>query len=587
MRGGEDSLTSTLDTISPARARHASEEASKSPFDAIGIIQAYPGPALLIAPDGVVLSVNSQAGDLAAAMREGVLEDLPDSVSDVLRSGKSMTELITLPQSAGGAALDLTIVPADTKGGSVTSVMILGRNVSLENNLRNALVESRQRYKDLVDCSSDFAWETGTDGRFVFVSPGGVLGFHPDQLVGRPARDFVVQDLERAPVLPFESDQPTADTVVWMRSAGNGTACLEISSLPLFDPDGNWSGARGVSRDVTAIRAKDLALAVARRREQTLDSILRAMRNELVSSDMLDAATRAIVDALDLSACWILRFDTNDKPYVAVTRPESAVAPESVLATLQSIADGGNDGTPKLTQVDGMMIAASQYAHSVNGGVAVVRAHGDDWNDDDRDLMFGVAGQLGLAIEQASNHEQLERLSRTDSLTGLLNRRAFVDEVGRRISLAKRNQRRAALLYIDLDNFKAINDTLGHGLGDDALLLVSEHLTESSRASDVLARLGGDEFALWLDDADHNGGETKARTLSDADALSAKIPSVENYPFALSIGVANFDPNTGETLDCLMERADRAMYIAKRARGVSSYEISTVSADTAEGNERE
>lgn len=577
-------MTSNLDTRPTPFATIDGGESKRVFFTPESVIQAYPGPALLAAHDGSVLAVNAQATDLAAAVREGLLDEIPESIAEVYRGGRAMTELITMPHAMGSGVMDLTIVPAVTDRNAVSGVMVFGRNVTLENNLRNALVESRQRYKDLVDCSSDFAWETGSDGRFVFVSPGGVLGFDPEQLIGRPARDFVVQDLETPVFLPFESDKPTSEVVVWMRSANGGTACLNVSSLPLFDPDGQWSGARGISRDITTSRAKDLALAVARRREQTLDKILRAMRNEVVTSAMLDAATRAIVDALDLSACWVLRFDDDGKAYVAVAEPAGAVIPDTVLRALRSIAEDCDGGFARMRNVDETLIIPSSYAKSVNGGVAVVRAHGDAWSDDDHDLLFGVVGPLGIAIEQASNHEKLERLSRTDPLTGLLNRRAFIDEAGRRMNLAIRNGRRAALLYFDLDNFKAINDCHGHGPGDEALLKVAEFLTDSSRGSDVLARIGGDEFALWLDDADNEGGAAKARALTETDVLSALVPTVKDHPFGLSIGLSNFDPNANESLESLMERADQAMYVAKRDHGRSSYHVAAEPQERTEGD---
>ena len=90
----------------------------------------------------------------------------------------------------------------------------------------------------------------------------------------------------------------------------------------------------------------------------------------------------------------------------------------------------------------------------------------------------------------------------------------------------------------------------------------------------MLARIGDDEFALWLDTAGDGGGTTKATALADTDALSALVPAVEGHPFGLSIGLANFDPDSNESLDSLMERADDAMYIAKRDHGRLSYHAS-------------
>lgn len=257
-------MTSTLDTRTPSVAPSDQRATKRDLFAPEDLIHAYPGPAILAARDGSVLFANAHASRLAAALRDGTLEDLPESVADEYRGGGATTKTVSLRHDLGGGMLELTLVPAAAAGSLITGVMVFGRNVTLENNLRNALVESRQRYKDLVDCSSDFAWGTGSDGRFIFVSAGSVLGFHPDQLIGRLARDFVVQDLETHSFLPFESDQPAVEVIIWMRSAEGGASCLKVSSLPLFDPDGEWSGARGISRDITASRVKDLALAVAR-----------------------------------------------------------------------------------------------------------------------------------------------------------------------------------------------------------------------------------------------------------------------------------------------------------------------------------
>lgn len=537
------------------------------------MIQSFPGPALLVSATGAVLLSNEHARDLSAALHESALGDLTQSFSEVIATRRGITEPVTLPPAYGAAAIDISVVPIDAPDGTVTALALLGRNVTLENNLRNALVESRQRYKDLVECSSDFAWETGSDGRFVFVSPKGVLGFHPDQLIGRPARDFIVRDVEQPEQMPFDSDQPADDAIVWMRAADGTAACLKVSSLPLFGPDGTWSGARGVSRDITSSRAMDLALAVARRREQTLDTILRAMSTELEPHAMLNAATGAIFEALDLAACWIVRLDDRGRPYVAASNPEDAVAPADTLAKVTGLGERSDPSKAATHESGSTLIAATQYAKTVNGAVAVSRGAEAGWSEDDRHLLAGVAGQLGIAIEQVANHEQLEILSRTDGLTGLMNRRAFLDEVERRLRHAVRNKRRATLLYIDLDNFKSVNDAHGHGVGDAALQTVSALLADRSRGGDILARVGGDEFAVWLDETDLSGGRAKADAMVADETLLASVPVVADHPFALSIGVAAFDPESGETLDLLIDRADRAMYQAKREHGVSSYHV--------------
>ncbi len=539
--------------------------------DLRAIVESYPGPALLVTNNGVVITHNDSARDLAAALRDGALPDLVRSFSEVRMTRHGVTEPVCLSETFGDATIDVSIVPIDAPDGSTTALALLGRNVTLENNLRSALVESRQRYKDLVECSSDFAWETDGDGRFVFVSPKGVLGFPPDQLVGRPAREFIMPDAERPDRLPFESDQPTEDLVMWMRGADGSASCIEASSLPLFDANGNWCGVRGISRDITASRAVDMALETARRRERTLDTILRSISTELDPRAMLSTAANAIHHALDEATCWILRFDDEGKAYVAASMPDGAPVAAEIDEAAANLIEHRDESGADPIKIGAALFGATQYATTTNGAVAVARATGSDWSEGDRHLLSGVVGQLGLAIEQLANQEKLELLSRTDGLTGLLNRRAFDDEVQRRLRHSVRNGRPATLFFVDLDHFKAVNDAHGHSTGDTALRAVADLLVKSCRGGDILGRVGGDEFAVWLDETNADGGRAKAEALVSDESFRANVPVVEGHPFALSIGMAVFDPASGESLEQLFDRADKAMYEAKRQHGVASF----------------
>lgn len=159
-------------------------------------------------------------------------------------------------------------------------------------------------------------------------------------------------------------------------------------------------------------------------------------------------------------------------------------------------------------------------------------------------------------------HDTLRRLANTDSLTGLLNRRAFDIQVKSAMARARRTGTHAALLFIDLNDFKAINDTYGHEAGDMLLTTVSERLTESVRETDLVARLGGDEFIVWLDllDEDINVDIAVARIVQNIDkpiTLRGDTLRVK-----LSIGVALY-PNHSENFDGLMKLADESMYKAK------------------------
>ncbi len=161
-----------------------------------------------------------------------------------------------------------------------------------------------------------------------------------------------------------------------------------------------------------------------------------------------------------------------------------------------------------------------------------------------------------------AKHDELNQLANTDSLTGLLNRRAFEMQVKRSMMQAKRLKRNAALLYIDLDDFKSINDEKGHDAGDLVLIEIASRLRSSVRETDLVARPGGDEFIVWLDLID---------TYSNVEVAIERIfKSFDNpidvkgkkHSVTLSIGVSIF-PHHSENLIELMKKADLAMYKAK------------------------
>ena len=116
---------------------------------------------------------------------------------------------------------------------------------------------------------------------------------------------------------------------------------------------------------------------------------------------------------------------------------------------------------------------------------------------------------------------EAEELAATDGLTGLMNRRAFQESLDTAIARARRNQTPGALIYVDLDNFKAINDTYGHETGDNVLTEVAQILTSRSRTYDLVARIGGDEFVVWLDGVEFSVAKRRAGEL----ALDPHLPS--------------------------------------------------------------
>jgi two-component system, cell cycle response regulator len=194
-----------------------------------------------------------------------------------------------------------------------------------------------------------------------------------------------------------------------------------------------------------------------------------------------------------------------------------------------------------------------------------------------------VARDLGGAIRMAALVEESQRLALTDSLTGLANRRAFLAAVELEHARAVRHGYPLTLVLVDIDHFKQINDRHGHASGDRALAEVGALLRASLRVNDVPARWGGEEFVFALPSTDRRGGQVVAERVREAlEALEISDASGGRIPVTASFGVASLEPH--ETLSALLDRADRAMYLAKtsgRNRVVASGEPPKVVADVA------
>jgi diguanylate cyclase (GGDEF)-like protein len=154
-----------------------------------------------------------------------------------------------------------------------------------------------------------------------------------------------------------------------------------------------------------------------------------------------------------------------------------------------------------------------------------------------------------------------EQLADRDPLTGLLNRRGFEQALAGILAACRRYRTDAALIYIDLDGFKTVNDRFGHAAGDETLKRVAHVLASGVRESDIIARLGGDEFAVILNRAGHAAAEAKAESLAKA---VESAPSGPSGPIRLSYGIRTFEPGMEGTR--MLAEADAAMFVRKGDR---------------------
>jgi len=192
-----------------------------------------------------------------------------------------------------------------------------------------------------------------------------------------------------------------------------------------------------------------------------------------------------------------------------------------------------------------------------------------DMTPDMRAAVLRLIGEVDRLNDEANalQHRiaELESLADTDPLLPLFNRRAFARELKRAMAMAKRHNLAGALVLIDLDDFKAINDTYGHPAGDAVLQAVARSLQEHVRETDIVGRLGGDEFAVLLAAADEAGAAAKATSLEALIREQDFFLDGRPMRIGASVGVQPFGDE--QSAEALIKRADAALYACKKAKG--------------------
>ncbi len=536
------------------------------------LIADYTGPVVLFDAAGDVRAANGLAKPILSAMDGELGSELRAMLAHVLAGGDIASKRFQFPIPTGEGVFDVTLLPEDRAAGELPgNVLLLARDSTFDVNFGRALVASRQLFKDLVSCSADFVWETDAQGCFTFVSGRGLLGYAPDDLDGRPARELLADQLHGdnldPPVNPFESLAHLDEVECWLLDRDQDRRCVRASCLPVFDDNGTLQGVRGICRDITSDKERQAELDRAREREQLSRSIVDSIRDALTPEEMFAAAAAATGDAIEASQIWILRDDKNGGLHLAADRIDTTMPMDDILADAQEAFAGDPERVHHFVRDGQQLLLVPCHFRYQPKGVLAVALRDHDALEEAVTTLVDIASQLGIAMAQAEIQERLEELSSVDELTKLLNRRGFHDSVGKRIAQHRRNKRPGVLLYIDMDYFKSVNDTHGHQVGDAALVAVADILNGDGkgRRGDIAGRLGGDEFAMWLEETDLEGGRHKAEELLASAASLRKFSGDADHPLGISVGIALADPDFEDDLDQLINRADRALYKAKRS----------------------
>jgi diguanylate cyclase (GGDEF)-like protein len=210
-----------------------------------------------------------------------------------------------------------------------------------------------------------------------------------------------------------------------------------------------------------------------------------------------------------------------------------------------------------------MILAPLILASQMLGVVALSSSVYGAFKESDLRLLDSFAATTTTAIQNAQLHSEVQKLAITDALTHLYNRRGFSELAQREIERARRFQRPVSAIMLDLDNFKLVNDTFGHSVGDKVLQVLAERMHQSLREVDIISRHGGDEFVVLLPETDLFAACSVAERIRQNLSEPMEIENAGPLSITASLGVARGLTASTQDITSLLERADSALYSAK------------------------
>ncbi len=405
-------------------------------------------------------------------------------------------------------------------------------------------------YRRLFEQAHDAVFITSREGRVQDANPAAaeMYGLDREELIGARALDFWCDPAERERFQREVEERGSVRDFRACQERADGTDMeVLINAVVRRNGDGEVVGYQGILRDVTKrVRARE-ALETSRERYRRL------LRSAPIGIAVhVDGHFRY----LNPRGAGLLGADEPDQlmgePIIEFVHPEDRERTAERLRIVQEEREAVEPVEVRVVQMDGTVV------HVEVRGIPVEYEGEPAVQTLARDM-----------TEEVRLRARLQDMAYYDSLTGLANRRLLREKADQALREAKRQGRRVALLFLDLQRFKAINDSFGHEAGDRALVEVASRLTSTLRGADVVARVGGDEFAVLLTEA---GAEQEG-----AVRVARRIMSVFDEPFSIggrevhlggSIGIANH-PDTAEDFETLLAHADMAMYEAARERGTT------------------
>lgn len=474
----------------------------------------------------------------------------------------------------------------------------------------DALVRANSLQRAVIDGTDHAIITTDTTGTVTSFNGGAarMLGYTAEQVVGcfTPERFHLAEELAARAlgiaqevgrpihagfeVLIAKVQQDQIEQREWTFVRADGTRLPVWTTVtPLQDDAGEVFGYVGVSEDISQRKAAEQAIVQSELEQREYALQLRSLH--LIANTVATAQREPIFRSLrlgleQLGLEWAYVGIVDDVGTSLVIdksvgageeggeNPLPAGASIAVHEAFIGQAPRSSEvytGVPTFARPQAYIVAPIYVSGSLYGAVGFLGSAGsrEAFSSANRDFVRVTADLVGAAIEREQQNARLDELAFFDALTGLPNRVLFLDRLTQTVLAAKRHSEVFALLYLDLDGFKAVNDTYGHGAGDEVLKAASRRFESLMRTSDTVARLGGDEFVILA---------PKLGNALDASDLAARVVKSMHRPIVLgdvehaltvSVGISVF-PHDGLEAGTLIDSADRALY-ASKAKGKNKF----------------
>jgi len=523
--------------------------------------------------------------------------ELEHAYDAIIARGADAEPLELLHQRKDGSQIWVELRRHAQRAGDCWTIITLVRDITERKRAIEELRESESRFRSLTALSTDWYWQQDEALRFVAFSGGeNIDGWDNDQRTWVGLQRWEIPGIrpltaswnEHRAVL--RAHQPFRNLEYQRQDADGSLRYVAASGEPIFDAGGGFAGYRGVATDITERKAAESRIRRLNRVYAVLSGINTLIVRVRDRDELFREACRIAVDTGGFRMSMLCIVDHGAMKIVPVA---SAGKDDSLLAAVKGILSSAESASISMVgraiaekvaivsndlRNDPQLLLAKHYrdaevrslvvlplvAADVAAGALVLYSDEIDFFDEEEiKLLTELAGDIGFAIDHIEKRERIDYLAYYDVLTGLANRNLFVDRVAQYIHGAENGGHQLAVILIDLERFKNINDSLGQVAGDSLLKQVATWLARSAGDANLIARIGADHYAAVLPEVRPDGDVTRL--------IEKTLAAFLDHPFhlndavfrvAVKIGIAVF-PDDGADAETLFRNAEAALKQAK------------------------